>query len=47
MLLFYNLALCEDLTFRDYTTCRIVKVLDNTELKEVFKLWELNLIEEK
>lgn len=35
---FHNWALCEDLTFRDCTACRTVKVLDNTEVKEVFKL---------
>ena len=35
---FNNWALCEDLTFRDCTICRTVKVFDAEELKEVFKL---------
>lgn len=33
-----NWSLCGVLELRDYTICRTVKVLDNTELKEVFKL---------
>lgn len=35
---FYNWSLCGNLELRDYTICRTVKVLDNTELKDVFKL---------
>ncbi len=35
---FHNWALCEDVTFRDHTICRTVKVFDKTELKEIFKL---------
>jgi hypothetical protein len=34
----YNLGLCGITELRDYTICRTVKVLDETELKEVFKL---------
>jgi hypothetical protein len=33
-----NFDLCHDLALRDYTICRTVKVFDETELKEVFKL---------
>jgi hypothetical protein len=34
----YNLGLCGVLELRDYAICRTVKILDKTELKEVFKL---------
>lgn len=34
----HNWSLCGNLELRDYTICRTVKVFDNTELKEVFKL---------
>lgn len=33
-----NWSLCGITELRDYTICRTVKVLDNTELEEVFKL---------
>lgn len=33
-----NSSLCGIAELRDYTICRTVKILDNTELKEVFKL---------
>lgn len=35
---FHSWALCVNLELRDYTICRTIKVFDNTELKEVFKL---------
>lgn len=35
---FRNFGLCGVLELRDYTICRTIKVFDNTELKEVFKL---------
>lgn len=35
---FYGLGLCGVLSLRDYGICRTVKVFDDTELKEVFKL---------
>lgn len=34
----HNLGLCGVLELRDYTICRTVKVFDNTELNDVFKL---------
>lgn len=34
----YNLGLCGILELRDHTICRTVKVFDNTELNDVFKL---------
>ena len=35
---FRSWSLCSITELRDYTICRTVKVLDKTELKEVFKL---------
>lgn len=34
----HNLGLCGVLELRDYTICRTVKVFDETELNDVFKL---------
>lgn len=35
---FRNLGLCGVLELRDYTICRTVKILDKTQLNDVFKL---------
>ena len=34
----YNWSLCGITELRDYTICRTAKILDETELEEIFKL---------